>query len=580
MSNPNAYYYYDPYRNPTATSTPGATALPQNAVLTSPTATTVYPTVYATTPTVAYATPGVVYTTQPTTMVGTGVGSALSREVPVGNKVVDKMPNQQQIERTLERVREQVHIAKHETEGLNPMGERILNDTERLVESAALFMREKNEGDKIQRLAQESYLAQRELSSHAHGSRDWEVLEGFDSERLRSLALETLQTARMAGLEIARSRRFRAQVRALINLFSEAISSEQHLDSSSDEYGADRSSTDRMPAAAQQPYHAAPLAHGEAEIPVGATGVHQRVEGLSHRLEKGLKIGGNRRLRLNQDQMDQLSQRFVELLRDITSRQSTADLMRRVLDIFRLFEEEIDADKRGQVTGGLRSVADSEHLRRSLALAQEIFETFTGNRTLDPLLGHLRAIGHILRTDEEARRYFHSLRTFFRSILDNPNRLSERQTVDELKQLIRWAQDIHEEKLYEHLSGSLGEAKLILRQVERDPATVRLKNDAKALLSDMMLDEQGNVVLKTEALEQLRLIIIQSLVERVRIPIPAIHIDNPDMQLRLSNIVVTLRDLIPDSVIMSNSGRMAVNLTSLKEGIDTSSHGQELVFEM
>lgn len=600
--------YTDAYSNPTVMPTTGV-MMGQPAVITT---TGAPPVVMAGTGLLASPTaytPGTTVYTPGTTAYAPGMGMGMGMGVPTHNKVVDKLPSNVQIEHTLERVREQVNIAKHETEGLNPLGERILTDTERLVDSATQFMREKNEGGKLQRLAQEGLLARRDLSLQAREARDsWDVVDGFDSDRLRSLARETLQTARMAGLEVVRSRKFRAQIRSLINLLSEAVSGERISSSDSDasdvgerydesdrsyDYGQrHRKAPEAFPHAtsyaAQAPAQAYPTGSaGEFEIPVGE-GHHRHegsaassssVSGLGKRLEEGLSIGG-RRVRLSQEQTSQLAERFTELLRDITRRPATAELLRRVLDIFRLFDEEIDREQRGQVTGGLRSMADSEHLKRTLALAQEIFETFTGDRTLDPLIGHWRAITLTFRRDDEARRYFHSLRHFFAGLLDHPERLSERQTLEEMKEHIRWAQQLHDEKLREHLTGSFHEARAILRNVERDPATLRLKNDAKALLADIMLDDQGNVVLKTQALEQLRLIILQSLIERVRIPVPAITVNNPDMQLRLSNVVVTLRDLVPESVVMTHSGRLALDLGHLKQGIDTSFGGEEVVFEV
>lgn len=600
--------YTDAYSNPTVMPTTGV-MMGQPAVITT---TGAPPVVMAGTGLLASPTaytPGTTVYTPGTTAYAPGMGMGMGMGVPTHNKVVDKLPSNVQIEHTLERVREQVNIAKHETEGLNPLGERILTDTERLVDSATQFMREKNEGGKLQRLAQEGLLARRDLSLQAREARDsWDVVDGFDSDRLRSLARETLQTARMAGLEVVRSRKFRAQIRSLINLLSEAVSGERISSSDSDasdvgerydesdrsyDYGQrHRKAPEAFPHAtsyaAQAPAQAYPTGSaGEFEIPVGE-GHHRHegsaassssVSGLGKRLEEGLSIGG-RRVRLSQEQTSQLAERFTELLRDITRRPATAELLRRVLDIFRLFDEEIDREQRGQVTGGLRSMADSEHLKRTLALAQEIFETFTGDRTLDPLIGHWRAITLTFRRDDEARRYFHSLRHFFAGLLDHPERLSERQTLEEMKEHIRWAQQLHDEKLREHLTGSFREARAILRNVERDPATLRLKNDAKALLADIMLDDQGNVVLKTQALEQLRLIILQSLIERVRIPVPAITVNNPDMQLRLSNVVVTLRDLVPESVVMTHSGRLALDLGHLKQGIDTSFGGEEVVFEV
>jgi len=97
----------------------------------------------------------------------------------------------------------------------------------------------------------------------------------------------------------------------------------------------------------------------------------------------------------------------------------------------------------------------------------------------------------------------------------------------------------------------------------------------------MMLDEQGNFTLKPQVLEQLRLIIIQSLLERMRIPIPNVTIDKPKIEMRITDMVLTLRDLVPDRVIVKNKGRIAVDLGNLRtRGLDTQLDGQLVIFKI
>lgn len=60
-------------------------------------------------------------------------------------------------------------------------------------------------------------------------------------------------------------------------------------------------------------------------------------------------------------------------------------------------------------------------------------------------------------------------------------------------------------------------------------------------VSPALLNEQENV------LEQLRIIIVSSLIERMRIPIPTLHMDDKDMEYTVRNLVVAIRYCVSSS---------------------------------
>jgi len=304
---------------------------------------------------------------------------------------------------------------------------------------------------------------------------------------------------------------------------------------------------------------------------------------LAHKLQEGVNIGGGR-IKLTQEQVDQLAQRFNELLRDITSRSSTQNLFRGILEMFRILEEETTT------TGGpinklgtsVRHVTtDSDHLRNVFVLSQEIVETFTGVGSLNPLLDHFRFVSKTFSSDPEARALFQDTRTYLIRLLDDPTIIGTEAANNEFGELIRRARQLHDERLYDHLNGMLNESKTLINKAEAYPTTLRLKDDVKQLMTDLALDEHGHLTLKPHVLEQLRLIIIQSLVERMRIPIPNVSIEKPKLDLKLSNMVLTLRDLVPDRVVVKNKGRMAIDFSNLRaHGLETDLQGQVVVFKI
>jgi len=197
------------------------------------------------------------------------------------------------------------------------------------------------------------------------------------------------------------------------------------------------------------------------------------------------------------------------------------------------------------------------------------------------LINHFRSLDTTFRKDPEAKAFFQDARAYLLDLLDNPSKIGTDEANRRFVDLVNRARQLHDEQIYEHINGSLNEIKQLINKAETDPATLRLKNDIKQLISDMMLDEQGSLTMKPQVLEQLRLILIQSLLERMRIPIPNVHIDKPKIEIRLTDMVLTLRDLVPERVIIKNKGKIAVDLANLRsQGIDTQLGGQLVILKI
>ncbi len=82
--------------------------------------------------------------------------------------------------------------------------------------------------------------------------------------------------------------------------------------------------------------------------------------------------------------------------------------------------------------------------------------------------------------------------------------------------------------------------------------------------------------MKPDVLEQLRLIIVQTLVERMKIPIPTITMDKPDLEFRLANMILSVKDLLPERIVMENSGRYTLDLSDIKRRVGTQNEGETL----
>ncbi len=189
---------------------------------------------------------------------------------------------------------------------------------------------------------------------------------------------------------------------------------------------------------------------------------------------------------------DELSERFNRTVQEAVRRDSTRQVLQGLLDLFQL----LDVDEKGELKREAKKSAENirrdEHIRNVLRLAQEIFESFSGNKTLDPFILHVKAIGRILRDDTEARSYFIDVKNYLAHVLKNPEVLGTPESNNNFKELARRSRKLHDEKLRGHLNGALNEIKELIARIERDPATRTLREDMKRLVADLVLDEQGN----------------------------------------------------------------------------------------
>jgi len=300
----------------------------------------------------------------------------------------------------------------------------------------------------------------------------------------------------------------------------------------------------------------------------------QAKEGLESAINKGLEAAGSeQRVRLSKEQIDELMNRFIALMKEISQRERTRNVFLGLMDMFKLFEQQIieqPVTSTGEtvVNKAERAAATiryNKHVMKTFSLSQELFEQFTGDRSLDTLIYHLRKVDKNLRRDKETRQYFHDLRAFILDILNHPELLDDAETGTRGRRLIKKGRRLHDKKLWVHIRGILDEVKGIVYNIQHDPSVRKLRHDMKRLIQDILLDEQGNIVLKEHALQQLRLIIVSSLIERMRLPLPTMRMEDKDMAYTLKNLVVSIRDLVPERVVIENRGRLAFDLSDVRQ---------------
>jgi hypothetical protein len=85
------------------------------------------------------------------------------------------------------------------------------------------------------------------------------------------------------------------------------------------------------------------------------------------------------------------------------------------------------------------------------------------------------------------------------------------------------------------------------------------------LVSDLVLDSDGNITWKPEVMEQLRLILVSSIVDRMKIPLPTIHVEDDNVEYTLSGLVLSLKHLLPEKIGIESRGKAVFDLSEVTD---------------
>jgi hypothetical protein len=205
----------------------------------------------------------------------------------------------------------------------------------------------------------------------------------------------------------------------------------------------------------------------------------------------------------------------------------------------------------------------NKHIQNIMDLSKQLFEAFT-RTSLDPLLSQSKVLYAALVTDEQVRIQIKTLKDWLLSVLENPDLLNADTAYDEFYNTIQDLKDTVSRKteLKHVLTVINDEIRTILYNMEEDPVTLALQDHVKRLVQTVLLDEKGQLTYKPEVLDQLKLILLSSVVSRLRFPLPEITADDPESSFafRMSGMILNIQDILPERIIAENYGLAVLNI--------------------
>jgi len=195
--------------------------------------------------------------------------------------------------------------------------------------------------------------------------------------------------------------------------------------------------------------------------------------------------------------------------------------------------------------------SEIEHHKKEAQLnSKEFAENWIGDDySLDRLLNQIEFLYRSSKTDPELRQLLQDWKTWSTLTIKDASYVQDKERVrSDTKDLVRRTRLMSQGPYREQFTILRREFNYINKALQRDRSVQNLRGDINQLTRDLVMDQNGNAVLKPELLGDAQKIIAGVLETVKYIPLPPIHRNNEDMELQLENIVLTATEVAPSNV--------------------------------
>lgn len=429
-------------------------------------------------------------------------------------------------------------------EQLDSQGEKLLQDLSNLTYDFSRFLEDKNRGDLLQKMAVEAELAGREIKEKGPGLK---TPDRRTTREFREQSRNILSALRILAVEMVTSMSFRRDMEELLYILSCLVT---------DVSGVDFTRV-------THPLHELMQSEGSG---TAKEKWRQASEGMKITVKRLREYSNEREVRpLTAEEEDDLVNKLRAVMVRISERPDSSRFLRGLFDTISLFTQRYKlkehADKARE------RLSANEHLVRMGDLLKLFFERFIGERTMKNLSERYCDLYHIAKKDRDVNDFLRKIRTFFMDNLEDPERWrTHPQVTTEAKEILQTARQLfRREDLRDSVRGVSRITLKALNNVANDPDLHALYRDSRQLITDLTMNEEGEYIFNSNALNQLRIVLVSALIERMTVQLPGISKETDKMDYTLSNVYVTLRDIVPESVKLKYKGFMDFATVDLKD---------------
>lgn len=452
--------------------------------------------------------------------------------------------------------------ALHETSArpppeLNAQGRRLLTDLENLTATERRFLEEKNPDSLIQLIMQEGRLALKDLNHDLKSGQ----LQGIDKETAKQM---TEQASNVVGdiqalsMELITSASFRNELLGLLECLA-LIAQE----------------VTGMPVKELAERMTEPLRHVKEDMKAAQKRgdlkdtTKEKVQAVADVMKEAANdYREGERIPLDEEQMERLMERLRRVIMEISSHPKSRRLINGLFDVIDLFTTHFSEAAHTNAKVMKVSVQHNVHLTKLAAHLRVLLERFIDKNIVEKLLNHAHCLADSATKDPDVRQYFVDIKAFLVNSFDNPSRLEHRgEGEHEIRGIVQRGRQLFHEKREElrvHFMKVMKYAAKAVKSLMNDPYLGQLQSDISQFISDLVIDDSGNFVVTKDALHQLKVILVTSILERMTIPIPMITHEDEKMEFEISNLWLVLKDVIPDMIHLEFRENLDVDTRDLR----------------
>ncbi|RIA97123.1 hypothetical protein C1645_871601 [Glomus cerebriforme] len=498
------------------------------------------------------------------------------------NQVVDdikdgRLPSTQQITHVIESVQqsEALHATAHD---MSPLGQKVLADTERLLDTTKKIFEEKNVGDELQNVIYYTGKASKDVGKSVTIPGDLKNKANNDVSSSQPVVQDAFKRVLLIPQLLISSSEFRKLINDIHSIVQDAllrtIPGKEPDSDVPTRVGSDEEKT-LQEARDETAQHAREGTYPVAKEAVNITGEHVKDFSEGKKGFRETATGGAKHLathfrdkvsgyQITEEQRDILVSRFKNLMVETQSRPEYQQVLEDLINtISRLSEQ--SQSVAGHVTETTKTQAkeatDQSDIQKARESAKKLIENFANHKSLNPLINALKDLGKNVKSDEELRSYVDELRQFAISSLRDPKFVQETDYVDRGSKLIDRGRYLLLERYSENTQRIADEVNAFNEALQDDQLTTQWTQDFETLIHDLFLDERGQPTVKFELIKDFRKI-LPIVGERLKyLPLPRIENSDEEYDYVFDNIVLYLAEIVPSHLRMNFS-------TDINLGVD------------
>uniref|UniRef100_A0A7S4HMW5 Uncharacterized protein n=1 Tax=Vannella robusta TaxID=1487602 RepID=A0A7S4HMW5_9EUKA len=427
---------------------------------------------------------------------------------------------------------------------LSKQGQKVLSDATKILDTTKQLIDEKNSGELVQTIYNQVYQAADEDTLEKKRSKLRDILTSSvdGTETLDEAATTATNITNIIRLLVT-SREFRALLNDLEKIFEESFVVEEDNPEAQKDNKQDNNqdpisfafgtveNNSVEPVIFLKP-DSTEKAFGEERIPEDAVATEDSNEIL-------------------EEVEETLIDYWAKLVHTLNTHKEYRDSINYVLNAIGDLSDYIarKSEKLQKLEAKDKDIQEVEkHAAEAWSNAKKFIENWISNGySIDNLLNTVADLAEKAKQDDELANYFAGLKEFFtKSVADREYVQNEKRVREDAHKHISRGRKLFQGKYQEEFNKVQQEFEKLNEGLQNDEGLNQLEDDFSKLLSDVFLDDKGNVTIHTDLMKDMQ-IMIPSMVQSLRrLPIPDIELSNEESDLVIRNAVLDCSDIAPN----------------------------------